>query len=90
MKSPLEVAVFRVHCASQILHDASREKPVGLEEWQTMTASMAQLSHCCAMIASAITSKTKQGMEIEETMMEPGVLPEQYSKAIDEAMRELG
>jgi|GEM_PF-7106787 len=89
MKSTLELAVFRVHCASQILHDASRERPVGLEEWQTMTACMAQLSHCCSMLAAALEGKTKQRIEVEETMMEPGVLPKEYASAIEDAMRDL-
>ena len=83
MHSPLELALYRVHCIAQVLHDTSKEKPVGLEEWQAMTAAVAQLAHCCAILAAAAEAKFGKKIEVEETMMEPGVLPRQYAEALE-------
>lgn len=88
MKSAIDLALWRVHCASQILYDASKENPVGLEEYQTMAACLVQLSHCCTVLAAKVEHKLGVQIEVDEVMMAPGALPAQYKEIIDAAVRD--
>jgi len=84
MKTPIELALFRLECVAQLLHDASRKKEIGLEEWQTLIATVTHLAHCCAVLAAAVQTKQHSKLEIEDTFLTPDTLPRLY---LDEVKR---
>ena len=82
MKTPIELALFRIECVSQLLHDSSKKGEIGLQEWHTLTATMTHLAHCCAVLAAAVQTKQHSKIEIENAFLTRDTLPLQYLEEV--------